>query len=37
MAAFLIHLEIYLIVINFLPIASLDGYGVIQPYLADEI
>lgn len=37
MAAFLIHLEIYLILINSLPIPSLDSYGVIQLWLANEI
>ena len=37
MAAFLIHLEIYVIIINSLPIPSLDGYGVIEPWLPNEI
>ena len=37
MAAFLIHLEIYVIIINSLPIPSLDGYGVIQPWLPNEM
>lgn len=36
MAAFLIHLKIYVILIN-LPIPSLDGYGAIQPWLPNEI
>ncbi len=35
--AFLIHLEIYVIIINSLPIPSLDGYGVIQPWLPNEM
>ncbi len=34
--AFLIYLEIYVTIINSLPIPSLDGYGVIEPWLPSE-
>lgn len=35
--ALLIFLEIYVIIINSLPIPSLDGYGAIAPWLPDEL
>lgn len=35
--AILIFLQIYVIIINSLPIPSLDGYGVIEPWLPHEI
>lgn len=35
--AFLIFLQIYVIIINSLPIPSLDGYGVIEPWLPRKI
>ena len=31
--AFLIYLQIFVVIINSLPIPSLDGYGVIEPWL----
>ncbi len=35
--AFLIHLEIFLIIFNSLPIPPLDGYGVIEPWLPSQL
>lgn len=35
--AFLIYLEIYVTIINSLPIPSLDGYGVIEPWLPHKV
>ncbi len=35
--AFLIYLEIYVTIINSLPIPSLDGYGVIEPWLPQKV
>lgn len=35
--AFLIYLEIYVTIINSLPIPSLDGYGVIEPWLPQQV
>lgn len=35
--AFLIYLQIYVTIINSLPIPSLDGYGVIEPWLPQQV
>lgn len=35
--AFLISLEIYIVLLNLLPIPSLDGYGIIEPWLPRKI
>lgn len=35
--AFLTYLEIYVVILNLLPIPGLDGYGIIDPWLPPEI
>ncbi|MBD3560542.1 tetratricopeptide repeat protein, partial [Planktothrix sp. FACHB-1355] len=35
--AFLIYLEVYVVILNLLPIPGLDGYGIIDPWLPPEI
>lgn len=35
--AFLAYLEVFVVIINLLPIPSLDGYGIIEPWLPAEI
>lgn len=35
--AFLVYLEVFVVIINLLPIPSLDGYGIIEPWLPPEI
>jgi len=35
--AFVINLNIYIVFINLLPIPSLDGYGIIEPWLPSKI
>jgi Zn-dependent protease len=35
--AFLIWLEAFSLIINLLPIPPLDGYGIIEPFLPDEV
>ena len=35
--AFLIYLEVYVVIINLLPMPPLDGYGIIEPWLPAKI